>query len=95
MDLGTSWLQASDALALILPSCIIPYENNAILNPLNPFNRLYPPFSATLLYSIPGWRKNHPETDAVVISQSQEPSLSRLARKSPVKDPPVSEPILI
>lgn len=36
MDPGTSWLQASDALALILPSCIIPYENNAILNPLNP-----------------------------------------------------------
>jgi RES domain-containing protein len=33
MDLGTGWLQANSALALILPSCIIPYENNAILNP--------------------------------------------------------------
>lgn len=36
MDLGTGWLQSSSALALILPSCIIPYENNAILNPLHP-----------------------------------------------------------
>lgn len=36
MDLGTGWLQANSALALILPSCIIPYENNAILNPLHP-----------------------------------------------------------
>lgn len=36
MDLGTGWLQSRSALALILPSCIIPYENNAILNPLHP-----------------------------------------------------------
>ncbi len=36
MDLGTGWLQATSALALVLPSCIIPYENNAILNPLHP-----------------------------------------------------------
>lgn len=36
MDLGTGWLQANSALALVLPSCIIPYENNAILNPLHP-----------------------------------------------------------
>lgn len=42
MDLGTGWLQANSAMALVLPSCIIPYENNAILNPL------HPAFSATL-----------------------------------------------
>ncbi len=36
MDLGTGWLEAQSALALILPSCIVPYENNAILNPLHP-----------------------------------------------------------
>lgn len=36
MDLGTSWLEATSTLALILPSCIIPQENNAILNPLHP-----------------------------------------------------------
>ena len=36
MDLGTGWLQSGSGLALMLPSCIIPYENNAILNPLHP-----------------------------------------------------------
>lgn len=36
MDLGTGWLQSGSAPALILPSCIVPYENNAILNPLHP-----------------------------------------------------------
>ena len=36
MDLGTGWLEATSTLALILPSCIIPQENNAILNPLHP-----------------------------------------------------------
>ena len=36
MDLGTNWLESSSGLALILPSCIIPQENNAILNPLHP-----------------------------------------------------------
>ncbi|WP_039056372.1 RES domain-containing protein [Enterobacter sp. Bisph1] len=33
MDLGTAWLEANSAVALLLPSCIIPLENNAILNP--------------------------------------------------------------
>lgn len=36
MDLGTAWLDASSAVALVLPSCVIPLENNAILNPLHP-----------------------------------------------------------
>lgn len=36
MDLGTGWLQAKSSMALVLPSCIIPQENNAILNPLHP-----------------------------------------------------------
>ncbi|MGP3593189.1 RES family NAD+ phosphorylase [Vagococcus sp. WN89Y] len=33
MDLGTAWLEARSAIALVLPSCVIPMENNAILNP--------------------------------------------------------------
>lgn len=41
MDLGTTWLEANSAVALVLPSCVIPLENNAILNPLHPaFNKL-------------------------------------------------------
>jgi len=36
MDLGTGWLQSMEGAALILPSSIIPMENNAILNPLHP-----------------------------------------------------------
>lgn len=36
MDLGTGWLQSSESAALLLPSCIIPMENNAILNPQHP-----------------------------------------------------------
>lgn len=35
MDLGTAWLEANSAVALVLPSCVIPLENNAILNPLH------------------------------------------------------------
>lgn len=33
MDLGTAWLEADSGIALVLPSCVIPMENNAILNP--------------------------------------------------------------
>jgi RES domain-containing protein len=33
MDLGTGWLQSRESPALIIPSSIIPMENNAILNP--------------------------------------------------------------
>lgn len=41
MDLGTAWLEANSAVALVLPSCVIPVENNALLNPLHPhFNNL-------------------------------------------------------
>ena len=36
MDLGTGWLQSAEGAALMLPSTIIPMENNAILNPLHP-----------------------------------------------------------
>lgn len=36
MDIGTAWLNNQDSLALIIPSCIIPYEYNAIINPLHP-----------------------------------------------------------
>jgi RES domain-containing protein len=36
MDVGSGWLENADALALVIPSCIIPYENNAILNPRHP-----------------------------------------------------------
>ncbi|TCL05236.1 RES family NAD+ phosphorylase [Sodalis ligni] len=35
MDLGTGWLDSIEGIALIIPSCIIPQENNAILNPLH------------------------------------------------------------
>ncbi len=33
MELGTGWLRSGEGAALILPSTIIPMENNAILNP--------------------------------------------------------------
>ncbi|MDX5628733.1 MULTISPECIES: RES domain-containing protein [unclassified Brenneria] len=33
MDIGTGWLQSAEGVALIIPSSIIPAENNAILNP--------------------------------------------------------------
>jgi RES domain-containing protein len=33
MELGTGWLQSGQGAALVLPSTIIPMENNAILNP--------------------------------------------------------------
>lgn len=36
MDIGTTWLTNNDSLALLIPSCIIPYEYNAIINPLHP-----------------------------------------------------------
>lgn len=36
MDIGTGWLEDKASVALIIPSCIIPYENNAILNPRHP-----------------------------------------------------------
>ncbi|PDO85409.1 RES family NAD+ phosphorylase [Kosakonia sacchari] len=41
MDLGTAWLEANSAVALVLPSYVVPLENNAILNPNHPaFNKL-------------------------------------------------------
>lgn len=41
MDLGTAWLEANSSVALVLPSCVIPLENNALLNPLHPgFSKL-------------------------------------------------------
>lgn len=41
MDLGTAWLEANSAVALVIPSCVIPLENNALLNPLHPgFSKL-------------------------------------------------------
>ncbi|CDL84997.1 RES family NAD+ phosphorylase [Xenorhabdus szentirmaii] len=36
MDIGSGWLSATENLALIIPSCIIPHENNAIINPNHP-----------------------------------------------------------
>ncbi len=36
MNLGSNWLQTGGGIALVLPSCIIPMEKNAILNPLHP-----------------------------------------------------------
>ncbi|MEY0431245.1 RES family NAD+ phosphorylase [Providencia rettgeri] len=36
MDIGTIWLNNQDSLALLIPSCIVPYEYNAIINPLHP-----------------------------------------------------------
>jgi RES domain-containing protein len=36
MDIGTGWLEDGESIALIIPSCIIPHENNAILNPHHP-----------------------------------------------------------
>lgn len=37
MDIGTNWLQSKDSVALLIPSCIIPYEFNAIINPQHPY----------------------------------------------------------
>nr|MBO1916504.1 hypothetical protein [Providencia rettgeri] len=47
MDIGTIWLNNQDSLALLIPSCIVPYEyNNAIINPLHPqFQKLYIPLN--------------------------------------------------
>ncbi|MCG8707430.1 RES domain-containing protein [Brenneria sp. 4F2] len=36
MDVGTGWLHSGEGVALIVPSSIIPAENNAILNPNHP-----------------------------------------------------------
>lgn len=36
MDLGTGWLQSGEGAALIIPSSMIPMENNAVLNPQHP-----------------------------------------------------------
>lgn len=36
MDIGSTWLNNQDSLVLLIPSCIIPYEYNAIINPLHP-----------------------------------------------------------
>lgn len=35
-DYGTSWLAEKRTLALIVPSLVMPFENNVILNPLHP-----------------------------------------------------------
>lgn len=45
MNLGTAWLEANSVVALVLPSCVIPLENNAILNPHHPgFRKLLKSF---------------------------------------------------
>ncbi|ETS29273.1 hypothetical protein BB987_19560 [Photorhabdus temperata] len=36
MEIGTGWINVNESLALIIPSCIIPNENNAIINPHHP-----------------------------------------------------------
>ncbi|WP_340620075.1 RES family NAD+ phosphorylase [Xenorhabdus siamensis] len=36
MNIGSGWLSAAENVALIIPSCIVPYENNAIINPNHP-----------------------------------------------------------
>ncbi|PHM70843.1 RES family NAD+ phosphorylase [Xenorhabdus sp. KJ12.1] len=36
MDIGSDWLNAAENVALIIPSCIVPYENNIIINPNHP-----------------------------------------------------------
>ena len=36
MDLGTGWLQSGEGAALIIPSSMIPMENNTVLNPQHP-----------------------------------------------------------
>ncbi|MGY5957646.1 RES domain-containing protein [Kosakonia sp. BK9b] len=36
MDLGTAWLEANSSVALVVPSCVVPLENNAVLNPHHP-----------------------------------------------------------
>lgn len=36
MDLGSGWLEANSGAALMVPSCVIPHENNALLNPHHP-----------------------------------------------------------
>ncbi|WP_340610131.1 RES family NAD+ phosphorylase [Xenorhabdus bharatensis] len=36
MDIGSGWLNAAENVALIIPSCIVPYENNIIINPNHP-----------------------------------------------------------
>lgn len=36
MDIGTTWLTNQDSLVLLVPSCIIPYEYNAMINPAHP-----------------------------------------------------------
>jgi RES domain-containing protein len=79
MDLGTGWLQANSALALILPSCIIPYENNAILNPLHPaFHSALNSVQQLPLFLIPAWlKKPHLNADAVMRIRTREPSPSR------------------
>jgi hypothetical protein len=73
MDLGTGWLQANSALALILPSCIIPYENNAILNPyIRRSTRRSIQFSNSPLFLIPAWlKKPHPERGCGYAYQNQ------------------------
>jgi RES domain-containing protein len=73
MDLGTGWLQATSALALVLPSCIIPYENNAILNPLHPaFHQALASVQQYPLFLIPVWQKKpHPESRCGFVSQNQ------------------------
>ncbi|MBP6121328.1 MULTISPECIES: RES family NAD+ phosphorylase [Providencia] len=36
MDIGTAWLTDNASVALLIPSCVIPYEYNAIINPNHP-----------------------------------------------------------
>lgn len=32
-DFGTKWIQANESLALKLPSAVLPFENNVLINP--------------------------------------------------------------
>ncbi|MCC8376148.1 MULTISPECIES: RES family NAD+ phosphorylase [Photorhabdus] len=34
MEIGSEWLDVNDSIGLMVPSAIIPYENNVMLNPM-------------------------------------------------------------
>ena len=35
-DFGNAWLQEQRSLALVVPSVVMPFENNVVVNPLHP-----------------------------------------------------------
>lgn len=40
-DLGTAWVRSGESAALTVPSCVIPWERNVLLNPAHPdFGRI-------------------------------------------------------